>query len=119
MSRPDNKLPAPTHNWLRTPSPPPDLTHLLAKGTSGTQSLTILGIFPELLRSYDILPQKQFVQSRNSAYGSHHLFLALREDIFTKIEMELFSMIDDMIGLSPGVVQETAKRAYSRYHEDP
>ena len=52
MSRPDKKLPAPTDNWSRTPSPPPDLTHLLAEETSGTQSLTILGISPELLRSY-------------------------------------------------------------------
>ena len=65
----------------------------------------------------DILPQKQFVQSRNSTYESPHLFLALREDIFTKIEMELFSMIDDMIGLSPGVVCYDTTNFYTYFQE--
>ena len=54
MSRPDNNS-RPSDNWSRTPSPPPDLTHLLAEGTSGTQSLTIIGIFPELLRTFSRL----------------------------------------------------------------
>ena len=65
----------------------------------------------------DILPQKQFVQSRNSAHESPHLFLALREDIFTKIEMELFSTIDDLIGLSPGVVCYDTTNFYTYFQE--
>jgi len=46
-------LQTPRADWSRT-LPPTDLTHHLAEGTSGTQSLTIVGISPELLSSYSI-----------------------------------------------------------------
>ena len=46
-----------------------DLTHILAEGTSGTQSLTIIGIFPELLRSYAALGIRRWVSvDYNSAW---------------------------------------------------
>ena len=65
----------------------------------------------------DILPQKQFVQSRSGATERSHLFLDLSEDVFTKIEMELFSTIDALIGLSPGVVCYDTTNFYTYFQE--
>lgn len=65
----------------------------------------------------DILPQKQHIRGRNSLPESPHLFLALREDIFTRIEMELFSCIDDLIRLSPEVICYDTTNFYTYFQE--
>lgn len=65
----------------------------------------------------DILPEKP-TQAQRKVCQSSELFLPLRDDPFTAIEIELFSYVDRLIGLSPGMVVYDTTNFYT-YIEEP
>jgi transposase len=52
----------------------------------------------------DVLSEKELKKRRKEQEGSDGPLLAGLDDAFTKMEMELFSRIDQMMGLSPSLV---------------
>jgi transposase len=65
----------------------------------------------------EILPQKLFSIQRNGS-PSNELFQSLNEDVFTKIEREVFSAVDRLIGLSPGLFIYDATNFFT-YIQEP
>jgi transposase len=65
----------------------------------------------------EILPQKLFRTHRNGSQ-TNDLYLPLGEDVFAPIEMEVFSAVDRLIGLSPGLFIYDTTNFYT-YIEEP
>lgn len=68
--------------------------------------------------SDDLVSEKELIEKREQEQASEDLFAGLPDDVFTKIEIDLFRSIDQLMGLSPQVFCYDTTNFYT-YFEAP